>query len=138
MHYAVVFVYRSQFKYHTSLADIAATPLSWFSDEPTVGLLTRFHWLPSQCSVRLKRIVPTRWAPTAHISVAERADTAYWELSLGSVLGLLTVRQSSPQGGVDVLVGVGVRVGVWVYELAAVGAVVQVWVIVGVPTEAAA
>src|SRR5579885_2814505 len=54
----------------TSLVELAATPYRLLNEPPGLGLLTRLHFVPFQCSI----IVP-RPSPTAQASLAEIAAT---------------------------------------------------------------
>src|SRR5438552_17399301 len=54
---------------HTSLLDVAATPMRSLASEPTFGLSTKFHRVPSQCAVS---VCPAQ-LPTAQTSLLDKA-----------------------------------------------------------------
>src|SRR5438067_8235818 len=82
---------------HTSSAAIAATAANLLKVAPGLGLGTICHDTPSQCSARVcseSSTLPV--APTAHISVAESAETEYSWLYLACTPGLATTPHCTP------------------------------------------
>src|SRR5579864_8899378 len=58
---------------------MAATPVRKSPSVLTFGLGTTDHWVPFQCSIRVRSPVAEPlvcWMPTAHTSVEEMAETA--------------------------------------------------------------
>src|SRR5258708_15538522 len=82
-----------------SLAETAATVPSRLPLDATLGLGTMLHWVPSQCSMRVRDtllLASLEELPTAQASPDEIATTPLSWFDTNFVLGLGTILQLVP------------------------------------------
>src|SRR5712692_2933095 len=81
-----------------SWEEIATTPVRSLRNDPTLGLETILHLMPFQCSISVfpELVLLLKEFPTAHMLLAETADTETRSLPDDATFGLVTTLQVVP------------------------------------------